>query len=71
MTGMEFIKELRADSMLNETPVIIVSTEGSKERKEELESLGIKAYLRKPVTPETLVETVTTVLGSLKNDRNA
>ena len=71
MTGMEFIKELRADSMLNETPVIIVSTEGSKERKEELENLGIKAYLRKPVTPETLVETVTTVLGSLKNDRDA
>ena len=67
MNGMEFIQRLRADPSVSETPVIVVSTEGSKERKEELERLGIKAYLRKPVTAETLVATVTDVFGSISN----
>lgn len=65
MNGMEFVQRLRVDPTIADTPIIIVSTEGSQERREELERMGIKAYLRKPVTPETLVETVKNVFGSL------
>lgn len=67
MNGLEFMRELRADPELSDTPVIIVSTEGSKARIDELNSLGIKAYLRKPVTPETLVETVGLVIGGMED----
>ncbi|RMG43645.1 MAG: response regulator [Candidatus Dadabacteria bacterium] len=63
MNGMEFMEELRKDEQLKGTPVVVVSTEGSKERRETLERFDIKAYLRKPVTPEALVETVNKVLG--------
>lgn len=63
MNGMEFMKALASDPAYRETPVIVVSTEGSRERKEELLQAGVKAYLRKPATPEALVETVTRVLG--------
>lgn len=60
--GMEFMRRYNADSSLQSVPVVVVSTEGSKERIAELESLGIVGYLRKPVTPEQLAETVQRVL---------
>lgn len=68
MNGMQFMKELRADPNLATTPVIVVSTEGSQERIDELERAGIKAFLRKPVTPENLVETITQVLGEIGHE---
>lgn len=63
MNGMEFMEELRRSPDLQDTPVVVVSTEGSTERRRRLDELQVKAYLRKPVTPELLAETVTSVLG--------
>ena len=62
MNGIEFMKKVSGDDRLRDTPVIVVSTEGSQERKGELDTLGIRAYLRKPVTPEELAITVKKVL---------
>ncbi|MCB0324334.1 MAG: response regulator [Bdellovibrionales bacterium] len=62
MNGMEFMEQLRLDEELKETPVIVVSTEGSKERRERLDELRVRVYLRKPVSPEAIVESVTDVL---------
>lgn len=67
MNGMEFMRNLVADENLKNTPVVVVSTEGSKERKSELLESGVKAYLRKPVSPESLVETIKTILGAANN----
>ncbi|MCB0317546.1 MAG: response regulator [Bdellovibrionales bacterium] len=67
MNGVEFMEALRADENLKDMAVIIVSTEGSKERIQRLEELDVKAYLRKPVTPEDLVEKVEEVLGGMAN----
>lgn len=66
MNGIDFMKKISSDPRLAETPVIIVSTEGSEERKAELDRLGIKAYLRKPVSPEDLTDTVQTILTNHK-----
>ena len=63
MDGMTFIREMAKDNENKSVPVVVVSTEGSTERKEELARAGIKAYLRKPVTPEQLVSVITSVLG--------
>ena len=67
MNGMEFMREMKSDEKCCDTPVIVVSTEGSKERKDLLMESGVKAYLRKPVTPEGLVETIKNVLGETEN----
>lgn len=64
MNGVEFMEQLRSDPRLMNMPVVVVSTEGSQERIKRLEELGIRAYLRKPVTPEALVHTVNELLGA-------
>jgi two-component system chemotaxis response regulator CheY len=63
MTGIEMIKKMSEDNILDKTPVIIVSTEGSKTRIDELLELGVKAYLRKPINPEELRNIVKEVMG--------
>jgi two-component system, chemotaxis family, chemotaxis protein CheY len=67
MNGIEFMRKLRSSASYLNTPVIVVSTEGNRERKAELADLEIKAYLRKPTTPELLAETIQNVLGGGEN----
>ena len=63
MNGMDFMRAVSSDTKHKDVPVMVVSTEGSQERIAELSNLGVKAYLRKPVAPEALVETFEAVLG--------
>ncbi len=63
MTGIEMIEKMEADKILEKMPVVIISTEGSKTRIEELLKKGVKAYIRKPISPETLTNVVKEVMG--------
>ena len=63
MNGVEMIEKMAEDNILDKLPVIIVSTEGSKTRIDELMQKGVKAYLRKPITPENLRNAVKQVMG--------
>jgi len=57
------IEQMAAHDMLRDMPVIIVSTEGSKTRIDDLFAKGVKAYLRKPITPEQLRTVIHDVMG--------
>jgi len=63
MTGIEMVERMSEDKTLEKTPVIIVSTEGSKTRIDDLLKLGVRAYLRKPINPEDLRNIVQEVMG--------
>ena len=63
MNGIEMVKKMSEDNTLEKTPVIIVSTEGSKTRIDDLLELGVRAYLRKPINPEELRNIVKEVMG--------
>jgi two-component system chemotaxis response regulator CheY len=63
MNGIEMVKKMSEDNTLEKTPVIIVSTEGSKTRIDDLLELGVRAYLRKPINPEALRKIVREVMG--------
>jgi two-component system chemotaxis response regulator CheY len=63
MNGIEMIEKMSEDNTLDKTPVIIVSTEGSKTRIDDLLRLGVRAYLRKPINPEELRNIVNEVMG--------
>ncbi len=64
MSGMDLVEKMSKDNLLVSIPVVIVSSDQSQKRIEELKQLGIRAYLRKPFRPEAFREVVTQVLGS-------
>ncbi len=68
MTGIEMVDRMSADGLLKTVPVVIVSTEGSATRVEQLKAKGVSAYIRKPFTPEIIREVVDEVLGARNAD---
>lgn len=65
MNGGELITEMKKDDDLNSIPIIVVTTEGSKEKVEEFVEMGADAYVKKPFTPETIKEKLTQLLGEM------
>jgi len=63
MNGMEMVSKMADDNMLKDIPVVVVSTDGSLKRIEELKQKGIREYIRKPFTPEVLSDVIDKVLG--------
>ena len=62
MNGMELVRRMATDDMMRSVPVVVISTEGSEARVQELRDLGIQGYLRKPFTPEAVRDLVEGVL---------
>ncbi len=63
MGGVEMIERMRESDLLGTVPVVVVSTEGSKTRIDDLLSKGVRAYIRKPFTPEKVKAVVEELLG--------
>lgn len=63
MGGIEMLEKMSEDGLLKTIPVIVVSTEGSATRIEQLKSKGVKGYIRKPFTPEIIKKMVDDILG--------
>lgn len=67
MNGEEFVRHLQTDEMLRDIPVIVVSTDASRERIHRMFELGAKGYISKPFQPEALRDEVERILGA-QND---
>jgi two-component system chemotaxis response regulator CheY len=64
MDGISLIEAMQANPELKDIPVVIVSTEGSATRIDELKQKGVKGYLRKPFTPEKIRDVIVNTLGA-------
>ncbi len=62
MNGMEMLETMRQDPALAQLPVIVISTEGSTTRIEEVHQKGAK-FIHKPFAPETVREIVQEITG--------
>ena len=62
MNGVELVERMADDPALKNIPIIMVSTDGSVSRKEYLQSKGVRAYVRKPFTPEQIRAVVREVM---------
>jgi len=61
--GYELLENRSKDPLLQSIPVVVVSTEGHSEQRARVDELGATAFLRKPVRPEELRETLQNILG--------
>jgi two-component system chemotaxis response regulator CheY len=66
MGGMEMIDEIRKKPDFAKLPVIVVSTESSQTRIDEIQSKGIE-FIHKPFTPEQVRKVLVKVMGDMKD----
>ncbi|RJO64828.1 MAG: response regulator [Myxococcales bacterium] len=65
MSGLELIEKMSSDNLLISIPVVIVSSEQSQKRIDDLKNRGIRAYIKKPFRPENFRDVVSEVLGAV------
>jgi len=68
MDGAVFVGELAKNEVKRKIPVIVVSTDSSMERKNQMQSLGAKGYIAKPFSPEQLEQEVVRLLWEASDD---
>lgn len=56
MDGITLVRKLRSVSQLAKMPIVMVTTEGEKERVVEALKAGANGYIVKPFKPETITE---------------
>lgn len=61
--GEQFLRRLAEDEVLRSIPVIVISTDATRNRIERLLSLGARGYITKPFLPETLRAELEATLG--------
>lgn len=67
MNGIQLLTRMKDNARLRHIPIVIASTEGSKERIEQLEQFGAFGYVRKPFRPEQLRDVLEPLVG-VKDD---
>ena len=61
MTGLEFLKTVRADPKFKHLPFLMVTAEAEKENIIEAVKSGVSNYVVKPFTAQTLKEKLTKI----------
>ncbi|ADL55786.1 chemotaxis response regulator CheY [Gallionella capsiferriformans] len=65
MTGIELLREIRADTKLRHLPVLMVTAEAKRENIIEAAQAGASGYVVKPFTASTLDEKLKKIFQSL------
>lgn len=63
MTGLQLLKEVRADARLKAMPFIMVTAESKTENVIAAKQAGVSNYIVKPFNAETLKTKMTSVIG--------
>lgn len=64
MDGLEFLRQMRAQELAPDVPVIMITTEGSEDHVREAIVAGAQGYIRKPFTAEQVKERVLPLVGA-------
>jgi two-component system chemotaxis response regulator CheY len=58
MSGIEFLKAVKAHPSYQTTPVIMLTVEVAEDKKRQGRDAGAKAWITKPYQPQTLIDAV-------------
>jgi two-component system chemotaxis response regulator CheY len=62
MDGLKLVKRVRSDPTHKDTPIVIITTEGSQEDRQRALSLGANSYITKPIQAPQVITTVKELL---------
>lgn len=71
MDGLTLLKKVRADDLLKEIPVLMVSAEARKEKIIAILLAGASGYIVKPFTAATLSEKLNKIFQNMTNNMNS
>jgi len=69
MNGEEMIERMKENTEMRDIPIVVISTEGSKTRLEQLQQKGA-AFIHKPFTPEKIRDTIKDIMKLGGSDGN-
>jgi CheY-like chemotaxis protein len=61
--GIDLVKRIKANPKLSKIPVMVMSSAGNAEEREELNDLGVNLILSKPFTPPEVINIANSLLG--------
>ena len=61
MTGIELLRALAADLRWRQLTRVVISTDGSASRRDEVAGLDVRCYLEKPFSPEVMRDVLSEV----------
>jgi two-component system chemotaxis response regulator CheY len=62
MDGLKLVKRVRSDPTHKDTPIIVITTEGSQEDRQRAIQLGANAYITKPIQAPQVIAKVKELL---------
>jgi two-component system chemotaxis response regulator CheY len=62
MDGLEFLRQIQAQKLAPDVPVVMITTESSEEHVKQAIQSGARGYIRKPFTAEQVKERVLSLL---------
>ncbi|MCD1623205.1 response regulator [Citromicrobium bathyomarinum] len=65
MDGLQFLQEVRKDSVIGKTVFIMLTASAEKEIVQKAAEMGVNNYVVKPFTPAALKEKIERVFGAL------
>jgi two-component system chemotaxis response regulator CheY len=65
MDGLEFLRQIRARSLAEGVPVVMITTESSEEHVKQAILAGAQGYIRKPFTAEQVKERVLPLVSAV------
>ena len=71
MTGIELLKNIRAEASIKDMPVLMITAEARKENIIEAAQNGANGYIVKPFTAATLDEKLTKIFKALEAKKAA
>jgi two-component system, chemotaxis family, chemotaxis protein CheY len=63
MDGLKLVKRVRSDAVHKDTPIIVITTEGSQEDRQRALQLSANAYITKPIQAPQVIAKVKELLG--------
>lgn len=63
MNGLEMIRRMQARPETSRIPVVVISTEGSRDKIQEFIDQGAARYIKKPFSPEQIRDLLVDLVG--------